>query len=249
MRTALVAAGALLATTGCSRMAIDGKVADVAGQPIVGAMVSAVGGAQCQTATGVDGTFELVCAPQHYELHIGKAGYVPKVKPDFDASERKRYDVGTLTLIKIPDTRGLTRFKGNEYVPMDRGWLTKKTAPGQGGFRHYCLPDGVPANRLAAGHSPFFDYESEGWKVFRLDDEGCAYKMSPDPARRGKWKVDYADRPKWETQRLEEGKEIVIMALTPGRYFVADWAKGFFTKGKLADGTEGYLGYYVEAVK
>ncbi len=250
MRTlGLLAAGAALSVTGCSRMAIDGQVADVAGEPIVGAMVSAVGGAQCQSQTDETGSFELVCSPQHYEIHIGKTGYIPEVLEDFDASERKRYEVGKRTLIKIPSERGLTRFKGNEYVAMERGWLEKSTAGGKSGYRHYCLKGDVPVNTLVAGLNPFFDYESEGWKVFRLDDEGCAYRMSPDPTGKRKWKVDYADRPTWETRELETGKDIVIMDLPAGRYFIADWNKGFFSKGKLADGQEGYLGFLVETAR
>jgi len=250
MRTVLpLAVATSLMTVGCARMAIDGQVTDVAGEPIVGAMVTAVGGAQCQTQTDETGAFELVCKPLHYEIHIGKHGYIPEVLENFDASERKRYEMGKRTLIKIPATRGLTRFKGNEYVGMERGWLTRDTAGGPTGYRNYCVDPAAPANRLAAGMSPFFDYESEGWKVFRVDEEGCAYRMSPDPARKGKWKVDYADRPKWETRQLEEGKDIVIMELPPGRYFIADWGRGFFTKGTLPDGQKGYLGYVVDAVK
>ncbi len=87
--------GVVVLSTGCSRMAIDGQVTDVAGEPIVGAMVSAVGGAQCQDQTDETGGFELVCKPMRYELHIGKAGYIPEVLKDFDASERKRYELGT----------------------------------------------------------------------------------------------------------------------------------------------------------
>jgi hypothetical protein len=244
---ALLAVGAALGVTGCSRMAIDGQVADVAGEPIAGAMVTAVGGAQCQSRTDETGTFELVCSPQHYEVHIGKTGYIPEVLEAFDASERKRYEIGVRTLIKIPSERGLTRFKGNEYVPMVRGWLEKTTASGPNGYRHYCLKDDdVPVNTLAPGLNPFFDYESEGWKVFKLDDEGCAYRMSPGKDGKAKWQVDYADRPKSETRELEHGKDIVIMDLPQGRYFIADWSKGFFTKGKLPDGKSGYLGYLVD---
>ncbi len=239
---------AALALSACARMAIDGAVTDVAGEPIEGAMVSAVGLAQCQDSTDASGTFSLVCQPAIYELHIGKHGYIPEVLEDFDASERKRYDIGKRALIKIPSTQGLTRFKGNAYVQMEKGLLERRSRSGGGGFRHYCLQDDTPVNRVAAGMQPFFDYESGGWKAFRLDDEGCAYRMSPDPARRGKWKVDYAERPEVETRQLEFGKEIVLMKLAPGRYFIADWNQGFFTKGRLGN-TEGYTGYVLEAVK
>ncbi len=251
MRARIAALAAVLVTVGCTRMAIDGVVTDVAGEPIPGAMVSAVGGAQCQQATDASGAFSLVCKPAHYELHIGKHGYIPQVIEDFDASERKRYDIGSQALIKIPSSTGLTRFKGNEYVRMDRALLQRRSASGSSGYRHYCLDEKAGAvTQVAAGMQPFFDYESGGWKAFRLDDEGCAYRMSPDPAGKGKWRVDYADKPEVETRQLEHGKEIVIMKLTPGRYFIADWERGFFTKGRLPDdGPEGYLGYYLEAVK
>jgi hypothetical protein len=227
-------------------MAIDGQVADVAGEPIVGAMVTAVGGAQCQDKTDETGQFELVCKPAVYELHIGRNGYIPEVLTDFDASERKRYDLGTRTLIKIPSKRGLTRFKGNQYVEMTHGHLVRHSAKGPNGYRNYCVGESSESNLLPAGINPFFDYESDGWKVFRLDEENCAYKMAPDPNRKGKWKVVYADRPEFEVRHLERGKEIVLMSLPAGRYFIADWGRGFFSKAKLPNGGEGYLGYVLE---
>lgn len=249
MRLPVLLAAASLLATGCTRMAIDGVVQDVAGEPIVGANVTAVGGAQCGDQTDENGTFELVCSPGIYELHIGKAGYIPEVHKDFDASERKRYEMGKRSLIKIPGTKGLTRFKGNEYVAMERGLLERRSAGGANSYRNYCVQPDTPSNALAAGVNPFFDYESEGWKVFKVDDEGCVYRMSPDASRKGKWKVDWAERPEFEARELEHGKDIVLMDLPPGRYFIADWGKGFFTKGKLDDTHEGYLGYLVDTTR
>ena len=100
-------------------------------------------------------------------------------------------------------------------------------------------------NLFAAGTHAFFDNESIGWRPFRLDQDGCAYRMSPSSDTR--WGVDYAEKASFETRQVAEGKEIVLMTLEPGRYFIADWDQGFFTKVKAEGGeTLGYSGFYVE---
>jgi hypothetical protein len=234
--------------TACSNMAIDGSVVDVTGAPIVGANISAVGAPQCSTTTGEDGRFELVCNPDTYTLTINAAGYLSKSYDQFDATERKRYELGQNALVKLPSEKGLLKFDQQSYTAMEPGHIIKKAGgKGTDAYKHYCLdPQAeVPVNLFAAGTHPFFDNESIGWRPFRLDEDGCAYRMSPSSDTR--WGVDYAEKASFETSQLEEGKEIVLLTLEPGRYFIADWDQGFFTKVKAEDGkTVGYSGYYVE---
>lgn len=235
-----------LALTGCSKMAIDGEVTDVTGEPVVGAMVTAVG-TLCQTNTDDEGKFALVCQPGLYDISISAPGYLSEDVDEYDAGERKRYSLGKRVLIKQPTEEGLLLFDGKGYSPMTGGLLERRMGGrGLDAYKHYCLAaGGTEVNRIDAGVRAFFDNKTEGWKPFRLDEEGCAYRMSP--TSKTQWGVDYAEKPEYEERQVDTGKKIVLMDLTPGRYFIADWRKGFFTKVKDESGSSlGYSGYYLE---
>ena len=243
-----LALASLIALVGCSNMAIEGTVVDVTGAPIVGANISAVGDPTCTTTTDDAGGWELVCNPATYDLVIGAAGYLSENVDQFDANERQRYAVGKKVLIKIPTEKGLLKFDGQTYTAMEPGHVVK-VAGGKGmtAFKHYCVDPKaeMPINTFDAGTHALFDNQSAGWKPFKLDDEGCAYRMSPTTDTR--WGIDYAEKAEFETTQVETGKEIVFLTLEPGRYFIADWDQGFFNKVKGDDGeTKGYSGFYVE---
>ena len=105
---------------GCGKMAVDGTVQDVAGEPIAGARVTLIG-SQCQAVTDAEGKFALPCLPGVYDLTIGADGFLAHDLAAFDASERKRYDIGVRTLIKMPTDKGLLRFTDHAYEPLERG--------------------------------------------------------------------------------------------------------------------------------
>ncbi|MCB9762344.1 MAG: carboxypeptidase regulatory-like domain-containing protein [Alphaproteobacteria bacterium] len=235
-----------LVALGCGKMAIDGEVTDHTGAPLPNVMVTAVG-TQCQTLTDESGRFELVCLPGIYNITIGLNGYISDEIEAFEAPARERYDLGKRVLIRIPDEKGLLLFDGQEYRKMQPGKLIRRMGgTGLDAYKHYCLPDeDNPVNTLPPAVHGFFDNQSDGWRPFRIDDTGCAYKMSPKS--RTQWGVDYSEKPEYQERVVEQGKKIVLMELPPGRYFIADWDKGFFTPIKGEGGkTEGYSGFYLE---
>jgi hypothetical protein len=234
----------VLSLVGCGKMAVDGEVVDVTGEPIAGATVTLVG-SHCQVVTDETGRFALPCLPGTYDLHIGADGYIEDKTKDFEATERKRYDVGSKMLITMPTEKGLMLLDGNGYKPMPRGLLERE----KGGttqedmYKYWCLPEEKPeATILPEGRHNFFDNESVGWRPFRLDEEGCAYRMSPHSETA--WGVDYAEKAEFITHQVEPGKEVVLMELPAGEYFIADWDQGFFTKGQV-DGKKGSVGHYL----
>ncbi|MCP4806411.1 MAG: carboxypeptidase regulatory-like domain-containing protein [Proteobacteria bacterium] len=238
----------LAALVGCSNMAIEGTVVDVTGAPVVGANISAVGDPTCSTKTDEAGAWELVCNPATYDLVIGAAGYLSESVEQYDANERQRYSVGKKVLIKIPTEKGLLKFDGQSYTSMEPGHIIK-VAGGKGtsAFKHYCLDEkaDIAVNAFTPGNHALFDNQSDGWKPFKLDEEGCAYRMSPTTDTR--WGIDYAEKAAFETTQVANDQEIVFLTLESGRYFIADWDQGFFNKVKGEDGeTMGYAGFYIE---
>ena len=99
-------------------------------------------------------------------------------------------------------------------------------------------------NVVAAGTHALFDYEHPGWRPFRLDAEGCAYRDQKDAKHR--WTVQYKDKPPYESKQYNTGKSVALMQLEPGDYFIADW-KGFFVGADEREQRHSYTGYWIQA--
>ena len=234
----------LLTTVGCGQMAIDGEVVDAHGEPIQGAMITAAG-SLCSTLTKEDGKFALECETGTYDVVVSAAGFTTEQFRQ-EAPEVARYDSGRHLLIRIPEQKGLHLFVDKEYVSMKPARLkrvleeTRKLTN-----RKVCLDrEQSEPNVVAAGTHAIFDYEHPGWRPFRLDEEGCAYRDQKDEKHR--WTVTYKEKPPYESKRYNEGKSVALMQLEPGEYFVADW-KGFFVGADERDGRHSYTGHWIQA--
>lgn len=228
---------------GCGGMAIDGVVVDQAGKPVADAAVTALE-TPCQTKTDAQGVFSLACTPGTYDLTISQVGHVTTTVKDFDASGRERYDLGRQVLVRIPQEKGLLFFTGGQFQTLEPGLLDRRTGgSGQGQYRYYCLDrDGSKVNTLRAGVHTFYDHDSVGWRAFRLDDDGCAYRMSPNSPT--SWGVDYNEKADVELTQIERDLKRAELTLQAGEYFIAHWDQGFFTKAPGED--HRYSGFYIK---
>lgn len=230
--------------TGCM-MAIDGEVVDATGKPLPGVLVTAVG-SSCNARSDEKGKFSLECTPDKYMLTMGLDGYVENTIDEYDASERKRYDLGKKLMVKIPDERGLFMFKGNEYVPMNPGRLARlsdfKSTDGRD--RAFCLnKEESEINEFKPGQLALFDNEHPGWRAFKLDEEGCAYRDQKNAKHQ--WQVIYREKAEIQEKALAQGKTLVGIQLDRGDYFIADWDKGFFSE--IDSEKHLYSGYWLHA--
>ncbi len=233
-----------VALVGCGKMTLDGVVVDHAGDPVADATVTAIG-TPCQTHSDATGAFSLECPPGVYDLSISQVGYVTINFPEpYEASERKPYDLGRQVLVKVPEEKGLLLFADDTFSALEPGYVERNSGGfGSGQYRHYCLDRGDSAvNTLSAGVHTFYDHASEGWRAFRLDEAGCAYKMSPNSS--SSWGIDYNEKAEVETEQLEKDLSRVKVTFEPGEYFIAIWDQGFFTKVSRDDGR--YRGFYVK---
>lgn len=237
------AVAALTLLVGCGKMAIDGEVVDAQGQPIEGANVAAAG-TPCFARTNTEGRFSLECQPNTHKVVISAEGYTSEEFTK-DATERKRYDSGRHLLVKIPESRGLHLFADNIYQQMKPGRLARKLdEDGKLTHRSVCLdPEKSQPNELSAGTHALFDYEHPGWRPFKLDDEGCAYRDTKNA--RHQWSVTYREKAPYEVKRINEGKSIALMQLAPGDYFIADW-KGFFVGADEKEEKFSYTGHWLK---
>jgi hypothetical protein len=223
-------------------MAIEGELVDVQGNPLDGAMVTSVGTA-CNSVTDANGKYDLTCQPGTHKLVMSKQGYLTE-ELDFDAPERERYKLGKKILVKIPEKKGLFMFSKNSYQTMKAGRLIRKLEGTDKGAkkRAYCLDrTRSEPNVLPAGVVPFFDNDAMGWRPFKLDKDGCAYRDSRN--KQGSWEVEYREKPEFDEHKLSGRMKIARINFAPGEYFVADW-KGFFVPA--SDDKHSYTGHWVK---
>jgi hypothetical protein len=233
-----------LLLAGCGSMAMDGVVVDHAGQPVPDATITAVG-TQYQTKSDATGAFSLEATPGVYDLIISQVGYVTVNFPEpFEATERKRYDLGRQVLVKVPDQEGLLLFLDASFSALEPGFVERKSGGfGSSQYRHYCLDrEGSAVNVLTPGVHTFYDHASVGWRAFELDEQGCAYKMSPNGPT--SWGIDYNEKAEVETEQLEKDLSRAQVTFEVGEYFIAHWDQGFFTKSSKEDPR--YTGFYVK---
>ncbi len=227
-------------TIGCTKMAVEGQVVDVTGAPIEAAQVTVMN-SPCHGKSDAEGKYEITCPPGEYTFNISQGGYITETI-DVEAIEHKRYDIGRSVLIKIPEKKGLFLLQNGEYIPMLPGSLQQnKGGSGMNAYRHYCLAPESEPTTLGVGVHALFDNESVGWRPWRLDERDCAYKMAPETKSR--WGVTYKEKPEYEERQVAPGKKIALVNLTPGKYFIADWKLGFFTKTQ--ENKKRYSGYYL----
>jgi len=219
---------------GCGSTAIDGVVVDHRGQPIADATITAMG-TQYQALSDGTGVFSLAMPPGVYDVSIGQVGYVTVNHLQYDASERKRYELGRQELVGIPEQTGLLLFEEGEMALLEPGFLLRNTGgAGRGQHRAYCLDREASAvNQFKPGVATFFDHKSVGWRAFKLDEEGCAYRMSPNGPT--SWGIDYNEKAEVSQEQVAEDLKIAKITFQAGEYFIANWDQGFFTKVSRKD--------------
>ncbi len=237
-------AWAIWALTGCGGMTINGDVVDARGKPVSGANVTAAG-TLCTTTTDAEGKFSLGCEPGTHIVVISAAGFTTE-EFTTQATASEAYATGTHKLIRVPAEKGLHLFVNDDYTQMTPGRVHRiLLEQGKVTHRLVCLDrDHSTPNIVPAGEVLLFDYEHPGWRPFRLDDEGCAYRDTRDEQQR--WTEVYKVKPPYEVKEYNRGRSLAVLQMEPGDYFIADW-KGFFVGANDREEKFSYTGYWVKA--
>jgi hypothetical protein len=233
-------------TMGCRGMSIVGTVTDVSGQPLEDARVTVIG-QLCIATTDAQGRFDLGCAEGTHLIAIGQQGYLSK-EIEVEAVERKVYDVGPQVLIKIPEGEGLFLFDGANYSTMEPGLVERQLEGKPPRGKSFCvMREASPPNTVKAGRVPVFAKRAGDWNVFRLDEKGCARRLTFDGAH---WSVAYSEKPEATVKDVGTEQSIHILELEAGEYFVAHWRGGNFVEAKKAmepGGPKRYSGFLLAA--
>lgn len=190
------------------------------GDPIEGAVVT-LSDTSCDDKTDALGAYRVACRPDHHTVIVSAEDYFPG-HHTVDGRERVPHLQDPIALIATPPSDGLWFAHGAGWQTPTPGFLSR-TADSQ--TKLYCLVvDESPANLLSAGPVRILDQQASPWRLFRLDDAGCAQHFA---WRAGAWRVEQSNEPETPATPLGSG-QLHTVALEPGEYFVADWSSDRF---------------------
>ncbi len=235
-----VAVTALL-LVGCDRTTrVEGTIEIVGMSAQAGIAVHSVDG-QCSALTDASGAFAMDCrrGPITVGVELDSLLHYSLAKT-VDVPVEGPLSVDTWTLIpKAPDD-GLWWVSDQGVLALPRTHLVRT---GDRGEKSYCLNADTQAEDRTplAGSIHFIDQEAPPWKLFRLDEEGCAQRWH---WHAGDWRITASDAPEGSVEHLPNAK-VHHFALPAGQYFVADWTHGRLTPDRPHTTTIGekrYLG-------
>jgi len=221
---------AITLLAGCQRMTLEGTVTGPTGDPLPDARVAVVG-ALCHGKTDAEGHFSLPCTPGDLHVAVMQEGYVSK-SLSVQATEKRAYPLGDIALLPIPDSPGLYVLHGATWktpapVLLERRNDLHADPP----RRSTCLLPSEAGGTPVTDEVVLYARDAGDLEVFRLDNEGCARHLK----RQGRgWVTVDTVRPQRDEETVAQGQRVIRLTLKPGRYVVAPWSTGAFTKDDKA---------------
>lgn len=248
---------------GCESPTARGRVTDEAGRPLAAVTVSAEG---CTTTTDLEGAYALRCPAGPHTLRFQREGSRPALLGVTMEAEVETV-IETTVLLTIPAEKGLYWLAPDGWATVPEARLVRvERREGKDTHRAYCMAPSSDAPVMEAtvmeaavtvgpGRITLFDQQHPGWRPFRLDAEGCAWRDTR--SAREQWSVDYRGRvpllelddtraargpaegaeptapteagvePPAEGGATEPQGRLVALDVEEGDYFFADW-RGFF---------------------
>jgi hypothetical protein len=117
-------------------------VLDNFGQPVTGAKVE-VPGSAFSTASDSSGHFELDYAPGTFSITVAATGYMPHTR-QLAVTERVRYPLGTVPVVRIPPADGLRVQGPNEYTLVKGQRLPEKNRLVSAAWSAHCVDTLIP---------------------------------------------------------------------------------------------------------
>lgn len=231
---------ALLFSVACSTTSVEGRVTDRTNAPIAGASVSTPSEG-CEAISAADGGFRIECPPGQWRLNTSREGYLSHSQ-ELSVVDGERVSLPPIALVAVPSETGLYALIDDEFKALQPAILNRATDQnGVAKRRRFCVNrETERATTAAAGKLSVLEQGTVGWRMFRMDNDGCAYRDAK--TREGHWVVEHQQQPEVDSAALNKSATMHQLSLDPGHYFVAHWA-GFFapTEGN----PEAYTGHWI----
>lgn len=191
----------LLALVACGRM-LQGEIRDPAGAPVAGARLTAPG---CEAVSAADGRWRCRCprAPQRFVVS----------RPGFETAELR--EGGPLVLLPYPQEPGFYHRDG-AWSPLPEVALRRSEEARE---IRWCSPESGPSLR-----GPVLDVHAVEWRAFRLDEEGCAWRLRQGTG--SYWSGAGLALPEPLRSAVSPGTDRIEWQLEPGSYAIVEWLDG-----------------------
>jgi hypothetical protein len=195
----------------------------------------------CSALTDPSGAFAMDClrGPITMDAELHAMPHFPLANT-VDVPVAAPFSIGTWALTPQPSADGLWWASDQGLLALARTHLTRS---GDRGEKSYCLGENTQTEHTvtSAGSVYLIDQDASPWKLFRLDEEGCAQRWR---WHAGDWRITASDTPEGSVEHLPNAS-VHHFALPAGQYFVADWTDGRLTPDgpqTTAAGEKRYLG-------
>ena len=218
-----------------------GTVVDGFGKPIPGVNVSLLG-TECVTRSEDSGTFTLRCSTDKGTITLDKEGFV-SARHTFDFTVYEQTTLPLQTLIEFPPAAGLFIQKDATYRELAAANLLRTASrKGKEIERTYCLQTKTKQpTTIGPGAVSIFAYQTDGWRLFKMDANRCAY--SDKRKASGRWVVGHREKPPVTVELVAEDLSTHSATLEVGHYFAAHW-DGFFVPTE--PNSDEYKGHWFE---
>lgn len=211
---------------GCGSTTLNGVIEDSLSNPIANASVTADHTEGCAATTDERGRFLLECLPGTWTITVSSDGYLNEVQ-SIAVPERSETTLPTVQLLAMPSTDGLFILSNGVFEPLPQVNLKRNTTTnGKAKERAFCVQQERYTPVVVSDETvTILAKNTRGWRPFRMDDNGCAYRDAKTVD--GHWVVKHQEQPTLQTQAIDETVTTHRLNAPAGDYFLADWA-GFF---------------------
>ncbi|MBM4368394.1 MAG: hypothetical protein FJ102_19425 [Deltaproteobacteria bacterium] len=204
---------------------IAGVVTTPVGEPVAGAELS---DGDCRAVSGADGSFLTRCARDSYAFVVRHPTHAA-AEALVDATGAMSPPPVAVQLTPWPATPGL--YLEPALRPLEPLALHRTAATDE---QRFCVDLArVPE---ASGPVSIFDVHAVDWRVYALDAEGCALRLSRAPGTSW-WQPQGTRVTEKGREALATGRERVQFELEPGRYVALAWYDGFLVPLEASDDT------------
>lgn len=206
---------------GC-RTVLVGEVRTEGGGPVSGAVLTSPG---CEAVTGADGRFRVGCAGGARTFAVTHPEHLPRTWA-VTAERWGERDVGFVEVAGVPLGEGLWLASDDRLEALAQAPLALAANAQE---QRWCMSGAEGDPRVVpAGRVRLLDNHTVDWRLYRLDAEGCAYRMAKSAGDH--WSFT-AERVEVTTTPRGPGRDWVELDLTPGDYAVVEWYDGFLVRG------------------
>lgn len=197
---------------------VRGRVVEPGGAPVAGARLVTEAG--CDAVTDADGTFKVHCPRAVYHFLVKHPTHVGATL-DVDASATLPPTPVEATLRPLPSDPGL--YLEPDYTALPSVPFLRKVEKTE---QRFCLGKGATL-ATASAETTVYDIHATDWRLYPLDADGCAVKLTQAPGSRF-WSPEGDPLAPTMHDDLGAGRFRDRFTLVPGRYVAVPWLDGFF---------------------